>query len=112
MRQAGGGGMAPICTISPSMSAEENRSTTVPASPKRKMVMPFSAYGLPVAGTPMNGPVWLPDMTKRQVYSAPSVSVSKKSSCGPFRPGGVRGKRNQKKHAPGEFEGTARAVAR
>jgi hypothetical protein len=50
-----GGGIAPICTSSPSMSACEKRSITRPSS-KCRIVMPGSAIGEPVAGTPMNSP--------------------------------------------------------
>ena len=38
-----GAGMAPSCTRRPSMSALDHRSTTVPLSPKRRIVMPPSA---------------------------------------------------------------------
>ena len=44
--------------------------------------MPGSAMSAPVAGTPMNSPMWRPVIVKRIVHVAPSQSTSWNSSWG------------------------------
>jgi uncharacterized protein (TIGR03083 family) len=76
-----GAGTAPIWMSSPSMSAWEKRSTHR-APRKCRIVIPGSAIGVPVAGTPMNSSTWRPVMVNRMAHAWPSHRTSWNSSCG------------------------------
>jgi uncharacterized protein (TIGR03083 family) len=76
-----GAGTAPIWMSRPSMSAWEKRSTHRPPR-KCRIVMPGSAIGVPVAGTPMNSSTWRPLMVNRMVHASPSHRTSWNSSFG------------------------------
>jgi uncharacterized protein (TIGR03083 family) len=76
-----GAGTAPIWMSSPSMSAWEKRSTHRPPR-KCRIVIPGSAIGVPVAGTPMNSSTWRPVMVNRMAHAWPSHRTSWNSSCG------------------------------
>ena len=76
-----GAGTAPIWMSSPSMSAWEKRSTHRPPR-KCRIVIPGSAIGVPVAGTPMNSSTWRPVMVNRMAHDWPSHRTSWNSSCG------------------------------
>jgi uncharacterized protein (TIGR03083 family) len=76
-----GAGTAPIWMSSPSMSAWEKRLTHRPLR-KCRIVIPGSAIGVPVAGTPMNSSTWRPVMVNRMAHAWPSHRTSWNSSCG------------------------------